>query len=185
MPTSRHVLIYGPPAAGKFTVATRLGERYGLKVVDNHASVDPALRLFDFGMPEFAALVEEIRVALIRAASRAGIDIVTTLVYGHGEDEEHVAKLVAATEDGGGVVQFVQLRPTDAVLEERVTSASRIPTSKVSDVPTLRRMLAAWDLTTPIHPDDLSIDNTHLPVDEVCRLIAEALGLEAPAPAGR
>ena len=179
MPTPRHVMIYGPPAAGKFTVATRLGELYGLKVVDNHASVDPALRLFHFGTPEFAALVEEIRVALIRSAATAGVDIVSTLVYGHGEDEDHVARLVAATEIGGGVVKFVQLRPPDPVLEVRVTSESRVPTSKVSDVRTLRRMLAAWDLTTPINPDDLSIDNSDLSVDEVCRRIAEALDLDA------
>jgi hypothetical protein len=40
-------------------------------------------------------------------------------------------------------------------------------------------MLAAWDLTTPINPNDLSIDNTDLSVDEVCRRIAKALHLEA------
>jgi hypothetical protein len=172
-----HVLIYGPPAAGKLTVATRLAELYGLRVVDNHASVDPALRLFSFGQPQFGALVEEIRVTLIRAAARAGIDIVSTLVYGHGEDEEHVAKLVAATEEHGGHVQFVQLRPTDDVLEARVVSASRRPTTKVSDPATLRRVLAAWDVTTPIHPEDLSIDNSDVAVDEVCLRIADALGL--------
>src|SRR4051812_7067697 len=57
----RHLLIYGPPAAGKLTVATRLADLHGLKVVDNHASVDPALRLFSFGQPQFGPLVEEIR----------------------------------------------------------------------------------------------------------------------------
>jgi hypothetical protein len=179
--TPRHVLIYGPPAAGKFTVATRLGELYGLRVVDNHASVDPALRLFDFGTPEFAALVEEIRVALIRSAALACVDIVSTLVYAHGDDEDHVAKLVDATAAGGGIVQFVQLRPPDAVLEARVTAESRVPTSKVSDVRTLRRMLAAWDVTTPINPGDLSIDNTDRSIDDVCRRIAEALDLDASA----
>lgn len=178
VPAPRHILIYGPPAAGKLTVATRLAELYGLKVVDNHASVDPALRLFHFGTQQFGGLVEEIRVALIRSAARAGLDIVSTLVYGHGEDEAHVAKLTSATTDSGGEVYFVQLRPSDEVLEQRVGSASRVPTSKVSDVPTLRRMLAAWDLHTPIHAEDLRIDNSNLPVETVCELIAEAFGLQ-------
>lgn len=173
----RPVLIYGPPAAGKLTVATRLAELYGLKVVDNHASVDPALRLFGFGTRQLGDLVEEIRVTLIRSAAAAGVDIVSTLVYGHGEDEEHVAKLTAATTDKGGAVYFVQLRPSDEVLEQRVRSASRVPTSKVSDVPTLRRMLAAWDLHTPIHPEDLRIDNSNLPVETVCERIAQEFGL--------
>jgi hypothetical protein len=175
VPAPRHVLIYGPPAAGKLTVATRLAELHDLKVVDNHTSVDPALRLFSFGTPEFATLVEEIRVALIRAAASAGVDIVSTLVYGHGVDEAHVAKLSAATTSQGGVVQFVQLRPSDAVLEQRVTSPSRLPTNKVRDVGTLRRMLAAWDVTTPIHPDDVRIDNSQMTVEDVCAVIDDRL----------
>lgn len=178
MPASQHVLIYGPPAAGKFTVATKLAERYDLKVVDNHASVDPALRLFNFGTKEFGELVEEIRVALIRAAARASIDIASTLVYGHGEDEAHVAKLCAATESTGGSMHFVQLRPSDDVLEQRVIAASRAATSKVSDIDTLRRMLAQWDVSTPIHSDDLRIDNSEIPADVVCQTIAEAFGLK-------
>lgn len=178
MAKSRHVLIYGPPAAGKLTVATKLAERYDLKVVDNHASVDPALRLFDFATKEFGELVEEIRVALLRAAARASIDIVSTLVYGHGEDEEHVGKLRAATESNGGRMHFVQLRPSDEVLEQRVIAESRAATSKVSNIETLRRMLARWDVTTPIHLDDLSIDNSEIPAEVVCETIAEAFGLK-------
>ena len=177
MVISRHVLIYGPPAAGKLTVATKLAERYDVKVLDNHASIDPALRLFDFGTKEFGQLVEEIRVALIRAAAAAGIDIVSTLVYGHGEDEAHVAKLRAATEDNGVMMHFVQLRPSDDVLEQRVTAESRAATTKVSSVDTLRRMLARWDLTTPIHPEDLRIDNGNVAADVVCQTIADAFGL--------
>jgi hypothetical protein len=38
-------------------------------------------------------------------------------------------------------------------------------------------MLTAWDLTTPIHPDDLRIDNSDLAVEDVCRRIAAAFDL--------
>ncbi len=48
MPTSRHVLLYGPPAAGKLTVARCLEAQYGLKVLDNTLTVEMALRLFPF-----------------------------------------------------------------------------------------------------------------------------------------
>ena len=173
----RHVLIYGPPAAGKLTVATELASQYALKVVDNHASVDPALRLFTFGEPAFGALVEELRVALIRAAARAGIDIVTTLVYGHGVDEEHVRRITAPTLECGGQVHFVQLLPPDDVLERRVVMDSRTRSKKIANVETLRKSMARYDLKTPIHSDDLRIDNADLPPEAVARTIGDIFGL--------
>jgi hypothetical protein len=167
----RHVLIYGPPAAGKLTVATRLADLYDVRVLDNHASIDPALRLFSFGTTEFAQLVEEIRVALIGAAARAGIDIVSTLVYAHGLDDRHVARLTEATACHGGMVHLVQLRPPDRVLEARVASETRLSTSKVKDADELRKVLQQYDLTTPISGEDLVIDNAEATADEVARLI--------------
>lgn len=173
----RHILIYGPPAAGKLTVAMRLAELYDLRILDNHASVDPALRLFSFGTREFAELVEELRVSLINAAARAGLDIVSTLVYAHGVDEEHGARLGNATTHYGGTVHFVQLRPPDDVLEARVVDASRVATEKIVDADQLRRTLQGYDLTTPVHPEDLRIDNNDLAPDVVARMIGQAFQL--------
>ncbi|MBA2608364.1 MAG: hypothetical protein H0U92_05475 [Actinobacteria bacterium] len=49
MNSARHVVIYGPPAAGKLTVAREVSERYGYALLDNHVTFDFALRLFEFG----------------------------------------------------------------------------------------------------------------------------------------
>lgn len=174
----QHVLLYGPPAAGKHTVALELVKRYGLRLLDNHASVDLALRLFDFGTPEFGGLVERLRLELITTAARAGLDVVSTLVFAHPVDRAGVARLVDAARDAGATVSFVQLRPAHSVLEQRVTSSSRAGTQKIRDLDSLRRILDRYDLVTPINPDDLSIDNTELPPAEAARLIAQQVGLE-------
>ena len=177
----RHVLLYGPPAAGKLTVARCLAERYAMKLLDNHITLDPALRLFPFGTRECWELVERLRLDLLVAAGRARLDVVSTLVFSHPGDRRHVDRLVEASESAGAVMSFVQLRPPRPVLETRVVDPSRQGTRKVRDVAALGRILDAHDLITPIHDDDFSIDNSELTADEVAAMIASVVGIE---PAG-
>jgi hypothetical protein len=181
----RQLLIYGPPAVGKLAVADTLAARHGFRVLDNHASLDPALRLFDFGTSELAALVERLRVDLLAAAARAGLDVVSTLVFAHPVDREHVSRLVEATESNGGTVDFVQLRATTAQLEQRVLDPSRRSTRKISDLATLGRALQHYDLTTPIHASDLCIDNSNLPPADAAEQIARHFGLSPRDPPHR
>ena len=175
-------MLYGPPGAGKLTVGRALAARYGLRLLDNHLSVDPALRLFDFGTPRFAELVEQLRVTLLRSAARAGLDVVSTLVYARGIDDAHLDTLVAASRDEGADVTLVQLAPSTAALELRVRDASRAGTNKIVDPGQLGRLLAEFDLRTPARADDLLIDNTVLSADAVAALVADRIGL---VPGGR
>ena len=172
-----HVIIYGPPGAGKLTVARLLAQRYGMRVLDNHLSVDPALRLFDFGTPEFGDLVERIRVALLHAAARAGLDVVSTFVYAHLVDDDHLATLIAASADAGAHVTLVQLAPSTEALVSRVRASSRVGTSKITDPDVLCKLLVEYDLHTPARSDDLVIDNTLLTAEDAAVLIADHVGL--------
>ena len=177
-----NILLYGPPAAGKLTVARLLAAKYGLKVLDNHASADPALRLFGFDEPEqLHPLVEKLRVELLRAASEAGLSVVSTLVFADPEDRAHVAKLVAAFESGGGRTAFVGLMPRREVLEQRVTDESRSRTAKIVDVAQLRRVMTRWEVTHKINPDDLEIDNSNISPEEAADKIARHLRLRVSA----
>jgi hypothetical protein len=173
-----HIIIYGPPGAGKLTLARALVERYGLRLLDNHLSVDPALRLFDFGTAEFADLVERIRVALLQAAARARLDVVSTFVYAHRIDDDHLARLIAASADGGARVTLVQLAPSTEALQARIQAASRVGTTKITDPDLLQRLLIQFELRTPAHADDLVIDNTTLHAEEAAELISDHVGLD-------
>lgn len=174
---AQHVVLYGPPGAGKLTVARCLAARYDVKVLDNTLTVEVALRLFEFGTKRFGDLVERLRLDLLDAAGRAGVDVVSTFVYAHPVDRVYVDRLVEAWEAHGGTVTFVQLCPAREVLEQRVTQPSRADVAKVGDVAQLRRMLDRYDLTTPIHDDDLSINNSAVSPDDVASRIAQAAGL--------
>ena len=173
----RHIVLYGAPGAGKLTVARCLAARYDLKLLDNTLTVGVALRLFEFGTKPFGNLVDRLRLELLDAAGREGLDVVSTLVYAHPVDRVYVDRLVEAWEAHGGAVTFVQLCPARQVLEHRVTEPSRAEVAKVRDLAQLRRMLDRYDLATPIHDNDLSIDNSALSPGDVASLIALAAGL--------
>jgi hypothetical protein len=117
MPAGRHILLYGPPAAGKLTVARCLASAYGVKVLDNTATIEVALRLFEFGTDPFNALVHRLRLELAATAAGAGLDVASTFVYAHPTDRGYVDRLVDTVAAAGGSVTFVQLRPAPAVLE--------------------------------------------------------------------
>jgi predicted kinase len=182
MPASRHVFLYGPPAAGKLTVARRLASQYGLKLLDNHLTADVAGRLFEFGTKPFVELVDRLRKELTLTAARHGIDVVSTFVYDHPTDRGYVDRVVAVVEAEGGTVAFVQLLPPPAVLQERVIQPSRAEAHKLRDPVALDQVLLRYDLRTPITPDDLSIDNSDLPPEDVAALIAAHAGLQPIAP---
>ena len=169
--------IYGPPAAGKLTVARALSARTGLRLLDNHVSVDAALRLFSFGAPGFHELVERIRVDMLTAASQAGLGVVSTLVFADPTDRPHIAALAAASASGGATITYVRLDPSRDALAERVLASSRAANHKIRDRALLDELMTRHELTRPINDDDLTIDNTDLAPEVVADRIAAHIGL--------
>ena len=81
------IIIHGPPAAGKLTIANAIAERSTFKVFHNHMTIDCAKPVFDFGTPAFWRIVLELRLKVIAEAAREKIDIVHTFCYAKGDDD--------------------------------------------------------------------------------------------------
>lgn len=178
------IFIYGPPAAGKLTVATELGRLTSFAVWDNHRSLDAVLPLFPFGTPSLNRMVEQIRVSVLEEAAREGVDAIFTFVYAHPGDTDHVERIAGAVERQGGEVCFVQLLCSPEAQEERVVAEDRARRQKIRSAEFVREMRSFHDLATPVPGRaTLTIDTTHTPPADAARRIAEHYALpraEAP-----
>ena len=168
------VVLYGPPAVGKLTIARELARLTGLKVLHNHLTIDVALAVFEFGSPPFIRVLDKLRLAVIEEAAAENVDLAFTVVYFRADWTTAGAKAFLETADGIGVrVCLVQLTCAVEALESRVASEERAQMGKLASVDALRKFMADKDFASGYPaPATLRIDTTDLPPDEAARRIA-------------
>ena len=187
--TATLIYIYGPPASGKLTVATRLSELTGIPLFHNHLTVNAVRPVFEFGSPPFVEAVWAMRRGVFEAAAKADISLIyTNNSAWSGPDPR--ARFEAAAEAArqimaghGGRTVFARLTASQSALEERVANDSRRAHDKLVDVVRLRELLAGLD-ASPLHPDDLVIDTGRTDPEESARAIMAALGNSRPGRSG-
>jgi hypothetical protein len=173
------IVIYGAPGVGKLTTASALATLTGFRLFHNHLSFNLVNAVFDFPTPPFARLAETVRLATFEAAAREKISgLVFTFCYVRPEDDPFVERMIEVVERHGGEPGFVRLSCDRATNEERVVGAERSGFGKITEVASLRRMLARWDFDSPIpFRPGLEIDNSALGADVVARRIAAHFSL--------
>jgi hypothetical protein len=172
------VMLYGPPGAGKLTVATELSRLTGYKLFDNHVSIDWAKAYFDFATEPFWRLVHSFREAVFEECARSGRDLIFTFVYAHPNDIEYVERRFEVIDRHDGRVMLVQMHCDPHVLLTRVDAADRVERGKLVDPQGLQDLLDTRELFVPIPGrESLRVDTTHMPPGEAARLIAGHFGL--------
>ena len=140
------IVLHGPPASGKLTIAKELESEIGSPVFHNHLTMDVVKPFFDFHSKEFWGLVEELRLACLKAfAQHYNGSIVYTWVYDHPRDLrffEEVERIMCAVR---ATICPVYLRCAVQQLETRVSSATRQQLGKVSTIEGLHRSLDRWN----------------------------------------
>ncbi len=173
------VLLYGPPAVGKLTVAKELAQQTSFKVFHNHFSVDLAEEIFTRNSPSFGPTVKALNQVVFEKTAEAGINLIFTFVYAHPQDISEVQWMLGIFKKYGASILLVQLICKQEMLKMRLGEASRQVYGKIKDVETLEGLLETYDLFTPYPArPSLQLDTTATPPHETAAAIAAHLGLK-------
>ena len=173
----RNIIIIGPPASGKLTIATAVANAKGYFLFDNHRSIDATTFLRANQSVQFKGLRDVIRKSVMQAAARTDIPIIFTMKYGHPIDDRILGEHIDAmtTREPPFVVQLHCSRQ-DAM--KRCQDSSRVNTSKVKDPRQLEELHKKYDMETSYTQSDvevLHIDTSNVTVDEAVERIIENL----------
>lgn len=166
----------GWPGCGKRTIAARLRDLIGARLLDNHLILNPASALFERGTPERSALRERLRAVLYEAALDVAPEIPLILTDALASTDagspliEPTKALVKARR--AQLVPFV-LSIDEAENIRRLTNSARDGTGKLTDAAVLQDLRGRHDLLRL--PGAVDLDVTQLTAQEAAEWIAETV----------
>ena len=174
------LFLHGSPAVGKLTVAKALLQLVPGRLMDNHAAIDLALTIFDFGAPGLWELVHDVRRSAMNAAAEHRVPLlVTTFCYAEPEDREQFGQIEAIVQRDGGELLPVFLHCSREEALRRVGNPDRVERRKLTSGEHLIRDLDRYDLTAVPRPDCLRLDTGVNAADVTAQEIVRHFGLDA------
>lgn len=184
------IVVCGPHAVGKMTVAESLRDKLRYNMMMNHDSIELSDRIFGFATPAQKELNEDIRQKVFSLAVKHNVDMIFTYVcaFDEPEEREYLTELKDLFEQGGGQFYFVELsadietrlaRNETPHRMERKASKRDVAWSRANllDGAAKYRLNSAEGETW--FENHLKIDNSHLEPDQVADLVIEKYHLKA------
>ena len=183
------IIVSGPQAVGKMTVAENLRDKIGYSLMVNHDSIEISDKIFKRGSEAQKELKSLIREDVFNLALKYDINMIFTLVVAFDlkEETDYLNSLKSSFEASGGKFYFVELRADIETRLKRNITPHRLeakPTKK--DLEWSKRDLLDTMEKYKLNTDDgeilfenhIKIDNTNLSPDEVTEIIIEKLKLK-------
>jgi chloramphenicol 3-O-phosphotransferase len=172
------LFLHGAPATGKLTIAKALLQSVPGRLFDNHAAIDLALTLFEFGAPGFWELVHSVRYSAIDAAAEHGVPlVVTTFCYAEPDDLPQFEEVEAIMQRRAGEVLPVFLHCSREENLRRVGNPDRVERRKLASREILNADLDRYQFSPMPRPDCLMLDTGARPADASAREIIRRFGL--------
>jgi hypothetical protein len=173
------LFLHGAPAVGKLTVAKALLRIVPGRLMDNHAAIDLALTIFDFGAPGFWELVHDVRCSALDAAAEQDVPLlVTTFCYAEPDDRVQFGQFEEIVQRRGAKLLPVFLHCSREEALRRVGNPDRVARRKIISGDHLTRDLDRYDLTAVPRPDCLKLDTSINPADVTAQEIARHFELD-------
>jgi hypothetical protein len=172
------LLLHGAPAAGKLTVAKALLRQVPGRLFDNHAAIDLARTIFDFGAPGFWELVRSLRYAALEAGATHGVAlVVTTFCYAEPDDRPQFTAFEEIIQRNGGELLPVFLRCSREEALRRVGNPDRVERRKMTSAAGLNKYLDDYNFTPVPSADCLILDTEEQPAEAAAHEIINHFGL--------
>ncbi len=174
------VFIYGPPAAGKYTIAKSLADQLDRPLFHNHVVIDCVESVIQRGEPGFHDACADVRVALANHALKNGVSMVSTFVYAKGfdADDAFVARLQSTVARANARFCAVRLTCSAETLRARCIAPHRAAMKKISLPEKLDTVLAEFDCTSSIEgAESFVIDTDASSVEQSVKAIGEYFSL--------
>ena len=182
------IVVCGPQAVGKMTVAEHLRDKLRYNMMMNHDSIEISDRIFGFATPSQKEFNAVFREKAFEIAVKNGVDLIFTYVcaFDMQEERDYLTGLCRLFTENGGEFYFVEL---SADLEtrlarnetphrmERKASKRDVSWSRANlleDAENHRLNSADGETWFRNH---IKIDNTDLPPDKVADIVIESFGL--------
>lgn len=178
------IVVSGPQAVGKMTIAEKIRERLGYSLMVNHDSIEVSDKIFGMGTPAQKELNKIIRKGVFDTTIKYDIDMIFTFVtaFDSPEDIEYLNNLRNMFEATGGQFYFVELEAdVKTRLERNVTPhrlASKFTKNDVERsqrdlLDTMKKYRLNSNDGELICPNHLKINNTNLEPEEVADEVVE------------
>ena len=184
------IVVCGPHAVGKMTVAESLRDKLRYNMMMNHDSIELSDRIFGFATPAQKELNECIREKTFELAVKHNVDLIFTYVCAFDEPEEkaYLTQLKNLFEHSGGRFFLVELFAdieTRIARNETPHRLERKPSKR--DVSWSRRDLLDGTAKYRLNSNEdeiwfenhLKIDNTSLEPDQVADMVISKFHLIA------
>lgn len=176
------IIICGPQAVGKMTVAESLRDKLKYNLMTNHDSIEISDRIFGFATPAQREFNTAFRENVFALAVKHNIDMLFTYVcrFEMPEERKYLTSLENLFTTNGGNFYFVELR-TDIETRlarnetphrlERKFSKKDIERSKADLLKSAEKYKLNSDEDEVWFGNHLKIDNTNLSADEVADMV--------------